>query len=190
MRQRLGIAAALIRAPRLLLLDEPTAGLDPAGVRLVGALVRVLSERGVAVLLSSHQIVEVEGVCDSFTVLSRGRVVWDGSSAQMRAEAPPPSYRMSTSDDQRALALAADHSGVQAERSPIGELTVTAQDGALDRFVLALARSAVAIRRLDVPVSPLESMFFALTDQTPPTGQVQGDPTAVPEPGQRASARS
>jgi ABC-2 type transport system ATP-binding protein len=181
MRQRLGIAAALMRAPRLLLLDEPTAGLDPAGVRLVGGLVRALSENGVAVLLSSHQIGEIEGVCDSFTVLSQGRVVWEGTAAQMRIQAPPSAYRMATSDDRRALSLASDQRGVQAEVSPIGGLMVKAQDGALDEFVLALGRSDIAIRRLELPVSPLESMFFALTDHP------QRDPPVVPELAQNAS---
>jgi len=175
MRQRLGIAAALMRAPRLLLLDEPTAGLDPAGVRFVGGLVRRLSADGVAVLLSSHQIGEIEGVCDSFIMLSRGRVVWEGTGGQMRAQAPPSAYRILTSDDARALALAADKLGVQAEPSPSGGLIVEVEDGALDRFVLALGRSDVAIRRLELPVSPLESMFFALTDQP------QDDPIVVPE---------
>ena len=89
MRQRLGIAAALMRSPRLLLLDEPTSALDPAGARLVIGLLRRLSRDGVGVLLSSNKIEEVERVCDSFTVLSRGRVVWDGSTERMRAEAPP-----------------------------------------------------------------------------------------------------
>ncbi len=88
MRQRLGIAAALMRTPRLLLLDEPTSALDPAGARLVVGLLRTLSEEGVAVLLSSNKIEEVERVCGSFTVLSRGRVVWDGSTERMRTEAP------------------------------------------------------------------------------------------------------
>jgi ABC-2 type transport system ATP-binding protein len=166
MRQRLGIAAALLREPRLLLLDEPTAGLDPAGVRFVAELLRRLSANGVAVLLSSHQIGEIEEVCDSFTVLSRGRVVWDGSAQQLRAQAPPSAYRMVTSDDARALAIAREEPGVQAELARSGALTVTVQDDALDRFVLALGRSDVAIRRLELPVSALESMFFTLTDQS------------------------
>jgi ABC-2 type transport system ATP-binding protein len=72
MRQRLGIASALLRKPRLLLLDEPTAGLDPGGMRDMGALVRSLSDAGAAVLLSSHQIGEVEEVCDTFSVIRRG----------------------------------------------------------------------------------------------------------------------
>jgi ABC-2 type transport system ATP-binding protein len=164
MRQRLGLAAALMRAPRLLLLDEPTSALDPAGVRFVLGLVRTLSQRGVAVLLSSHQIEEVEGVCDSFTVLSRGRVVWEGTAARMLAEAPPSAYRMTTSDDTRALVLAGECRGVRVERSPSGGLTVEAGDDALDPFVLALAQAGVAVRRLELSMSPLASMFFALAD--------------------------
>jgi ABC-2 type transport system ATP-binding protein len=165
MRQRLGIAAALMRSPRLLLLDEPTSALDPAGARWIVGLVRTLADNGVAVLLSSHQIEEVERVCDSFSVLSRGRVVWDGTADRMLAEAPPSSYRMITSDDGRALTLAEGRSGIRAERSPGGGLALEADDGALDPFVLALGRADVAIRRLELSMSPLQSMFFALTDQ-------------------------
>jgi len=73
MRQRLGIAAALLRNPQVLLLDEPTSGLDPAGIRDVAALLRELAADGVAVVVSSHQIGEVESVCDTFTVRSNGR---------------------------------------------------------------------------------------------------------------------
>jgi len=175
MRQRLGIAAALMRSPRLLLLDEPTAGLDPAGVRFVCRLVGDLSRNGVAVLLSSHQIGEVERVCDSFTVLSRGRVVWEGTADEMRAQAPPSAYRLSTSDDRLALALARDQPGVQAEGSPSDALTVKAAAGAMDAFVLALGQSRVAVRRLELTMSPLESMFFALTEQAPEAPTAAGE---------------
>ncbi len=92
MRQRLGLAAALLRAPRLLLLDEPTSGLDPAGARDVAALVRELAADGVAVLLSSHQIGELERVCDAYTFMREGRVVWTrlGGGARSRRRRPPP----------------------------------------------------------------------------------------------------
>jgi ABC-2 type transport system ATP-binding protein len=163
MRQRLGLAAALLRAPRLLLLDEPTAGLDPAGVRLVGELVRDLADSGVAVLLSSHQTAEVEAVCDSFTVISRGRVAWDGSAEQMRLEAPPSAHRLRTSDDARTLELAAGQDAVRARRAPGGALIVEGEDAALDGFVLALGRAGVAVRSLELQQPPLEAMFFALT---------------------------
>jgi ABC-2 type transport system ATP-binding protein len=166
MRQRLGIAAALMRAPRLLLFDEPTSALDPTGARWLVGLVRTLADNGVAVLLSSHQIEEIESVCDGFSVLSRGRVVWDGTADRMLAEAPPSAYRMTTSDDARALALAEGRQGIRAERSSGGSgLALEADDGALDPFVLALGHAGVAIRRLELSMSPLQSMFFALTDQ-------------------------
>ena len=166
MRQRLGIAASLLRAPRLLLLDEPTAGLDPAGVREVGALVGELAAGGAAILLSSHQIGEVEGVCDSFTVLRRGRVVWDGTTTALREQAPASAYRLATSDDPRALEVAERRAGVRVAFSLRGGLALTAEEGCLDPYVLALGSAGVAIRRLELQVSPLESMFLALTSET------------------------
>ena len=165
MRQRLGIAAALLRAPALLLLDEPTSGLDPAGVREVGTLPRRLASEGTAVLLSSHLIGEIEDICDSFTVLRRGRVVWSGSAAQLRDQAPGSAYRLRTSDDARAAELAARHTGIEVLRAADGELRLAVEPRALDPFVLELGRAGVAVRRLELLLSPLESMFFALTGE-------------------------
>ena len=182
MRQRLGIAAALLRSPRLLLLDEPTAGLDPAGVQDVGTLVRELSAAGVAILISSHQIVEVEAVCDSFTVLRRGQVVWDGTSAQLRAEAPSSAYRLTTSDDQRAVTLAERQAGVRANRREDGTLELAVQPGSLDAYVLALGREAVAVRQLELLASPAQSMFFALTENPMEEADVSSKPPAAPSP--------
>jgi ABC-2 type transport system ATP-binding protein len=169
MRQRLGIASALLRKPRLLLLDEPTAGLDPGGMRDMGALVRSLSDAGAAVLLSSHQIGEVEEVCDTFSVIRRGEIVWDGTAEELRAQAPAAAYRLETSDDVRALQIADQHRGVSATKAPDGVLEVEVERGQLDPFVLALGAAGVATRRLEQSVSPLESMFFALTEAEPPT---------------------
>jgi ABC-2 type transport system ATP-binding protein len=163
MRQRLGIAAALLRAPRLLLLDEPTSGLDPGGARAVAALVRELADQGVAVLLSSHQIGELEKVCDAYTVIRKGRVVWDGTAAQLTARAPASAYALATSDDDRALIIAAGIPGVRAGRSPRGQLAMSVPEASLDALVLALGDARVAVRRLELLVSPLESMFFALS---------------------------
>jgi ABC-2 type transport system ATP-binding protein len=167
MRQRLGIAAALLRNPKLLLLDEPTSGLDPAGVREVGGLLRRLAAEGTAVLLSSHLIGATEDVCDSYTVLRGGRRVWSGGAAQLREEAPGSAYRLQTSDDARALELAEQHRGVELLRGApgAGELRIAVTAGALDPFVLELGRAGVAVRRLELLLSPLESMFFALTGE-------------------------
>jgi ABC-2 type transport system ATP-binding protein len=162
MRQRLGIAAALLRSPRLLLLDEPTSGLDPGGARDMAGLVRRLATEGTAVLLSSHLIGDLENVCDTYTVLRLGKVVWDGSAQRLREQAPGSAYRLATSDDPRALEIAAQHPRVHVDASATGELRLAAQ-GRVDEYVLDLARADIAVRRLELVVSPLESMFFALT---------------------------
>jgi ABC-2 type transport system ATP-binding protein len=165
MRQRLGIAAALLRSPEVLLLDEPTAGLDPAGVRDIGTLIGTLSASGVAVLLSSHQIDEVEEACDSFTFLNRGRVVWYGTSTDLRTQAPAGAYRIVTNDDARAAQLAGERglrtAPAQGTRSG---LTIELSEHELDELVLALGAAGIAVRRLEQVSSPLASMFFALTE--------------------------
>ena len=180
MRQRLGIAASLLRAPRLLLLDEPGSGLDPAGIRDVGRLLRRLACDGAAVLLSSHQIGEVENVCDSFTVLRAGREVWSGTVAQLRENAPALQYRLATSDDAAALELARDHRGLRAMPAPDGGLQLDARPESLDPYVVELGCRGVAIRGLELEVGPLEAMFFALTGERPgPRGE---GPGRGPEP--------
>ena len=83
MQQRLGIAQALIGSPRLVLLDEPTSALDPAGRRLVRGILEGLRGRGIAVLLNSHLLSEVELVCDRVAIISRGRLVAEGSPAEL-----------------------------------------------------------------------------------------------------------
>jgi ABC-2 type transport system ATP-binding protein len=166
MRQRLGIAAALIRAPRLLLLDEPTAGLDPAGVRDMASLVKDLRADGVAILLSSHQIAEVEEVCQSFTFLRGGHVAWDGTAARLRSEAPASDYALATSDDRRALEIAQGHRDIDVRADEEGGLVLRAEEGRLDPYVLALGQAGVAVRRLELRVGPLEAMFFELTGQS------------------------
>jgi ABC-2 type transport system ATP-binding protein len=173
MKQRLGIGTALLRSPRLLLLDEPTSGLDPAGARDIRALVRELCAEGAAVLISSHQIGEIEDVCDGFTVLRRGQVVWTGTAAELRAEAPGSAYAMFTSDDRRAIQMASSHAGVGAMPAPNGGVSLTADDASIDGYVVALGQAGIAIRRLELLVSPLESMFFALT------GEPSDDPDAA-----------
>jgi ABC-2 type transport system ATP-binding protein len=168
MRQRLGIAAALLRRPKLLLLDEPTSGLDPAGARDVRELLRDLAAQGIAVLLSSHLIGEVHDVCDTYTVLRRGRVVWSGTHAELQAQAPASAYRLNTSDDRLALELARDRAGVAAEPAETGAwLALRASTSGLDDYVLVLGRAGVAVRRLEQVVSPLELMFFSLTESGP-----------------------
>jgi ABC-2 type transport system ATP-binding protein len=186
MRQRLGIAASLLRAPSLLLLDEPSSGLDPAGVRDLGALLRRLSGDGVAVLLSSHQIGEVERVCDSFTFLHRGREAWSGTASELRDQAPALEYRLRTSDDAMALEIAGGHPGVRVTPAGDGGLRLQARARDLDPYTVQVGTRGVAIRSLEVVAGPLETMFFAHTGELaepvadaaasePPAQQRNGD---------------
>jgi ABC-2 type transport system ATP-binding protein len=164
MRQRLGIAAALLRDPRLLLLDEPTSGLDPAGTRAVSRLLRELCAQGVAVILSSHLIGELETLCDSYTILHAGRVVWAGPAAQLDADAPGAVYLLLTSDDAAALSIAEGRDGLFArpERDRRG-LRLFVEPGRLDGYIRAVVGAGLAVRGLELLVSPLESLFFAVT---------------------------
>jgi ABC-2 type transport system ATP-binding protein len=175
MRQRLGIAAALLRSPRLLLLDEPTSGLDPEGAESVGRLLRELAAAGTAVLLSSHLIGELEALCDSYTIIRSGRVVWDGPAEALDAAAPGAIYALATSDDERARTIAASRPGVRvsAGERP-GALRLAVEPDALGDYVLALGREEIAVLRLELLVSPLKTLFFSLTldgaDALPPAG--------------------
>ena len=107
MRQRLGVAASLMRDPRLLVLDEPANGLDPGGIRDMRALVKRLAAGGLTVLLSSHHMDEVEEICDEVTIMSAGAVAFRGSLADLRAQAPDPGHLLRTSDDRRAATVGA-----------------------------------------------------------------------------------
>jgi ABC-2 type transport system ATP-binding protein len=146
MRQRLGLAAALLRGPRLLVLDEPTSALEPAAVRDVLRIIRELAGKGVATLISSHQLDAVEAICDSYTVLDSGRVRWSGSAEQRRRLAPPTNFLLRTSDDQRAAVLAAQHR-LRVTGAP-GTLELEATDAELDAYMLALAQEGISVRRL------------------------------------------
>ena len=159
MRQRLGLAAALLREPRLLLLDEPATGLDPAGARDLRDLLRTLSGQGTAVLLSSHDLAGVSDVCDAVTVLRTGRTVWTGPLSEFGGGS---SAALTTSDDALAFRLAARSEGILLEQTPAG-LRLQGEQAAVDALVLHLAAGGVAVRTL-VPVQDrLEAEFLRLT---------------------------
>jgi ABC-2 type transport system ATP-binding protein len=186
MRQRLGLAAALMRSPRLMVLDEPTIGLDPAGAAALRQLLRNLACDGAAVLVSSHNMAEVAEICDQVLIIHEGRSVWQGSRADLDRAAPVPAWRMWTSDDGRAadlarrLQLRAEAGGPAGSGAP---LTIHAGDEDRDAFVLKLAGTGVAVRRLEPDVPQLEALFTSLTG-------TQAGPGAVPEAGVIADASS
>jgi ABC-2 type transport system ATP-binding protein len=164
MRQRLGLAAALLRSPRLLLLDEPTSSLDPAAAAEVRALVRGIARAGATVVLSSHDMPEVEQLCSGLTFMREGRVVYSGSVDGLRALVPGAIHVMRTSDDQRAFEIASQMRGftVEAAAGAPG-LELTAPSNVLDDYVLALAARGIAVRALELRTRSLEELFFQLT---------------------------
>jgi len=163
MRQRLGIAAALLRRPRLLILDEPATGLDPGGMRDMRLLIRRLADQGITVLLSSHQLPEVQELCDRVAIVDSGRVVYEGALADLRRQGGA-GYRLRTSDDARALEIV--RAQPQIEHASIGEhgLGFQADERAVGALSLALARERVAILALTPELATLEDLFFRLTE--------------------------
>ncbi|MEU4085499.1 ABC transporter ATP-binding protein [Streptomyces aureus] len=170
MRQRLGLAAALLTEPRLLVLDEPSNGLDPAGRRQVHGVLGRLAAHGTAVVLSSHRMDDLQALCSEVTVLATGRVVFSGPPAELAAENGELDYRLITSDPEAARALALGTAGIRvvdgaAPRHDDAALVVRAHVPAVDELVVRLVGAGVALRELAPVVSPLEAAFLALTEQ-------------------------
>jgi ABC-2 type transport system ATP-binding protein len=174
MRQRLGIAGALLRDPRLLLLDEPTTGLDPAGMRDMRALVHRLASEGMTVLLSSHLMSEVEELCDRVAIVSRGRVIHEGSLAEL-IESTSGRYELRTTDDDRATAIAARAEGIGELETTAHGLTFAADERAVAALSLQLAQEGIGLTALVPRTATLEELFFRLTegDQRPPLRVVE-----------------
>ncbi len=120
MRQRLGLAAALLTKPRLLVLDEPANGLDPAGKRHVHRTLARLAADGAAVVLSSHRMDDLEALCSEVTIIATGRVVFSGPLDKLAAENRELDYRLLTSDIDAARRVAADTGGIQRGRRAPG----------------------------------------------------------------------
>jgi ABC-2 type transport system ATP-binding protein len=161
MRQRLGLAAALLTRPRLLVLDEPYNGLDPAGKKHVHGVLTRLAADGVTVMLSSHRMDDVESLCDEVTILATGRVVFSGPIGKLSAENRELDYRLRTSDPEAARHLILGTPGIEL----VDDDVVRALVPALDELVIALAHKGIAVRELAPVVSPLEAAFLALTEQ-------------------------
>ncbi len=183
MRQRLGIAAALLRDPRLLLLDEPATGLDPGGMRDMRLLIRRLADEGMTVLLSSHLLTEVEEVCNRVAIVRKGKIVYEGAIAELKRSAGT-SYRLETTDDDRAVAVCRAQPGIgdvrieqpddarPAHSSEAGsrargrraQITFAAEESAVAELSQALVEAGALIRSLTPQTVTLENLFFSLTE--------------------------
>ncbi|HTZ88298.1 MAG TPA: ABC transporter ATP-binding protein [Solirubrobacteraceae bacterium] len=169
MRQRLGIAAALLRRPRLLVLDEPATGLDPAGMRDMRLLIRRLAEQGITVLLSSHQLPEVQELCDRVAIVDSGRVVYEGALSDLRRQGGA-GYRLCTTDDARALSVLERQVGVEHAVSGEAGLSFQAEERVVGELSLALAQAGIGILALTPELATLEDLFFRLTEGAEATG--------------------
>jgi ABC-2 type transport system ATP-binding protein len=163
MRQRLGIAAALLRDPKLLLLDEPTTGLDPGGMRDMRVLVRRLAGEGITILLSSHVLTEVEEVCNRVAIVRSGRIVYEGEIADLKSTAGM-TYRLATTDDERALAVCRAQPGISDVRAGERGISFTADEGAVAELSQALIEAGALIRALTPQTATLEDLFFSLVE--------------------------
>src|SRR4051794_18414280 len=164
MVQRLGVAAALMRSPRLLVLDEPTNGLDPAGIRDMRRLIARLASTGITILLSSHNMLEVEETCEHVAIMRRGRIAFDGPMAELRARAEDVEYRLATNQTSRAAdGCRATDRIANGRDQPYGT-PFPARTEPVERLTAQLGRMGVGIRQLELPVTALETLFFRLTE--------------------------
>jgi ABC-2 type transport system ATP-binding protein len=163
MRQRLGIAAALLQPRRLLILDEPTNGLDPQGTREVRHLIADLASDGITVFVSSHLLSEVEQICSHVGVMRVGNLVWQGSMAELAAQ-----QRV------RVTVETLDSSAAKAVLADLGLAEITEQDGCAsavlgerppEQLVAALVAAGVGVRGFTVAKPNLEDIFVQLTGE-------------------------
>ena len=180
MQQRLAIASALLREPEVLILDEPTSGLDPGGMRDVRALIRSLNEEGLTIFLSSHLLAEVEQLCNRVAVIGHGRLLAEGTLAEVvGGDNGSPGYRLVVDDAKRALRILEGGTHVTNARvtgASVADAETPDGLGGLEiRFgvgpegpgpvVRDLVAGSVAILAL-VPVRPsLEDLFLELTEE-------------------------
>jgi ABC-2 type transport system ATP-binding protein len=157
MRQRLGIAHALLGDPEVLILDEPANGLDPPGMRWMRELLRDFADRGGTVLLSSHLLNEVDQLADRLVIIDLGRIVAEGSHAELLGGAGT----LVRAADEATLAAALDSAGLPARPARDGGFVVDAEPGRVGQAALA---GGVAVNQLGPAGSAgLEQLFFDLT---------------------------
>ena len=169
MRQRLGLAAALLKDPALLVLDEPANGLDPAGIREIRELLRRLGAEGRTVFVSSHLLSEIEHTCDSVAIIDRGKLVLEGRVDDVLAAAAAPSLLVGLADLE-AGARALQAAGLEVE--PAGSLLrVRVPHAEAAGVTKLLADCGLYVTELRPDAITLEELFLEMTTHAP-TGEV------------------
>lgn len=163
MRQRLGVAAALLHDPQLIVLDEPTSGLDPAGTREMRHLIPRIAAEGHTVILASHLLVEVEQVCQRVAILKEGRIIAEGNVAGLLRR--DGALRISVPESEIALAQGAllARPGVNTVTVEDGSLVVMGSVGGAD-LNRTLTQAGIYASRIAAAERSLESVFLELTE--------------------------
>jgi ABC-type multidrug transport system ATPase subunit len=165
MKQRLGLAAALLRPRDLLLLDEPTNGLDPQGTREVRTLVRELAETGATVLVSSHLLSEIEQVCSHVGIMSRGELLAQGPRAEI-ADEGTTEVRVTARPDQRDhVVRVLSGLGLDDVRVDGGVLAAPLGSVAVEKVAQAVVGDGIDLLGLEVRRPTLEDVFVRLTGE-------------------------
>lgn len=162
MKQRLGVAAALLKDPDLLILDEPTNGLDPRGIAEMRTLIRALGRDERAVLLSSHLLSEVEQICDRVGVIQHGRLVAEGTLDELRG---PGGLLVRAEPLERARQLAPTMDGVQGVSVSDGSLRLTVDPARAAEINRRFVEAGLAVSELRSVRHSLEDVFFASTEK-------------------------
>ena len=179
MRQRLGIALAMLGAPELLVLDEPTNGLDPQGMREIRQLLRRLADEGTSVFVSSHLLGEVEALCDRVGVMARGRLVAEGPPGGLRGTTDR--VRLDVDDRGRAVSVLAGLEGVSHVDEPGGALRIRLDGGATVASVnAALVHAGIGVEALVPERDTLEDVFLALVGEDEAAATPNSEATDVP----------
>ena len=165
MRQRLGLAAALLKDPEVLILDEPANGLDPAGIKEVRDLLAGLGAEGRTVFVSSHLLSEVRQTCDRVAILARGRCMTAGPVAEVLASGHGAGLLVRLDDLDRGQAVL-NATGIQASRNGDGLHVAVALDQAAT-VTKALAAQGLYLTELRPDEADLEAVFLELTSQPP-----------------------
>ena len=163
MKQRLGIAYALLGDPDLIFLDEPTNGLDPEGMIEIRELIRSLGNDNRTVLLSSHLLHEVEQICDSVTIISKGRLIAQGEVSQLVSTAGSERVRTKTTDDGKARQILSAIDWVEDVTTDEDALVVTAPIERSSELTATLAHSEVYVAEMMPVRTSLEEYFLEVT---------------------------
>ncbi len=159
MKQRLGLAMAIVHRPQLLILDEPTNGMDPTGMREVRNLLKLLAEEGTTIFVSSHLLHEVEQVCDRVAVLNHGRVVAQGRVSELLGNSTV--VRVRVPNTQEAAECLKTLHGVESTQPNGSYITVTGRES--EAVVAHLAQHGIIPSEVTVVNNDLESLFIELT---------------------------